>query len=560
MKHRPACLGVLLVGAASMVLVAGCAGPRAKDEPGRPAEPGAAMLEWLSAGPASEAHVAAVLAFLQSDDVVLRAAAAQALGAWAADCDPERVLPALLDPDPLVRGLAQAAYIETQAAGLGPAEIEGNVMEVPVAVLAAMAEMFEPEGLVDTDAAIAAHRSELRAVLDASPQRAVLAADVLARIGDEASRIALLELAKRDDGAVLARVARASVRPKMGLGAVLLPVIFKGDATARRGVVRALVVQPDPRMVDLLRKALEDEDPIVRRTAIRAMGGLGGNTPVNALADVVAAPPSENEKGEPDYSAQYAALTALGNAGTDKAVTVLRRTILRGTETADLEIHALFAVAPHATRADIPWAAKRLLSDNPMMRAAAAGVLGEIGNPAAQAALIRASDDPVPLVRATVVKALGQLQTLYAAKHLATMLDDPSPMVRTVVIWGLGHSRYEAAVPALAALAVTPVSPVDAPTCMDCLYERPEPAAVIALGRIGGPDAVAALIEVLGNPSWVNRAIAAEALALEGGRSDEVKAALKARLQDPSALVRARALVTLRSLGVTFPSGYFQAH
>jgi HEAT repeat protein len=91
------------------------------------------------------------------------------------------------------------------------------------------------------------------------------------------------------------------------------------------------------------------------------------------------------------------------------------------------------------------------------------------------------------------------------------------------------------------------------------VYGRPEQAAVEALGKIGTPEAVAAVLKSLESPSWLLRATAAEALSEANCRNDNVLAALEKRLDDPVNLVRANALLSLRTLGKTFPTGHFQA-
>lgn len=169
-----------------------------------------------------------------------------------------------------------------------------------------------------------------------------------------------------------------------------------------------------------------------------------------------------------------------------------------------------------------------------------------------------AVDDAEPIVRATVARAFGQIGTIYAGKQLVLMLDDPSALVRSLAAWGLGQSRYPDAVPALVKMARTTATATEVPLRAGRVYGRPEQAAVETLGKIGTPEAVAAVLEALESPSWLLRATAAQALSDANCRTDDVLAALEKRLDDPVNLVRANALLALRTLGKTFPAGHFQ--
>ena len=217
-------------------------------------------------------------------------------------------------------------------------------------------------------------------------------------------------------------------------------------------------------------------------------------------------------------------------------------------------------MAPHADREDIPWIAEHLGSPNRHVRAAAASALGRIGHPGAQAALMGRVGDADPLVRASVARALGQIGTTYASQQLMEMLDDPSALVRSLAAWGLGESGCREAAAALTTMAQRTATATEVTWRADQVYGRPEQAAVEALGKIGGPEAVAALREALRSPSWLIRATAAQALAEANDRSPQTLGALEGCLKDPVNLVQAHALLALKALGKTYPPGYFQTH
>jgi HEAT repeat protein len=539
---------LLVLGAsaalAATLASAGC-GPTAQRFDQYAPAPRLLILE--AEGPGAKGTPQATQTILASDDALLAASAAQLLGAWAAVGDPYLVLPALTHPDPLVRGIAQTAYIENHADGLAPLAVEGALVEVPPAVLAALEQLHDPQGMPDLTRILTDRRDKIRERLAGTEDEAALATDLLARIGDAGALRTVGRLAESGRAEIRAKAASACVRDDMGLGPSLLPAIARSGTVPRRAVMRALVLRPDARLKDVVAAGLDDLNEAVRRNAIRAAANLGAAAPVDRLAEKLRGPSGE----KPEI------LLALGAIGRP-AAPALRDYILKGPATDNLRIEALLAFGPQAGREDVAWIAENLKSKNKYIRAAAASALGQIGHPSAQAALMLAVNDAEPIVRATVARALGQVGTTYAGKQLVPMLDDPSALVRSLAAWGLGQSRYPDAVPALVKMARTTATATEVPLRAGHVYGRPEQAAVEALGKIGTPEAVAAILEALESPSWLLRATAAQALSEANCRNDNVLAALEKRLDDPVNLVRANALLALRTLGKTFPAGYFQ--
>jgi len=509
--------------------------------------PAPRLLVLEAEGPGAKGAPQATQTILTSDDVLLAASAAQLLGAWAAVGDPYLVLPALTHPDSLVRSIAQTAYIENHADGLAPLAVEGCLVEVPPAVLTALEELRDPQGMPALARILTNRRDAIRERLAGTEDEAALATDLLARIGDAGALRTVGRLAESGRAEIRAKAASACVRDDMGLGPSLLPAIARSGTLQRRAVMRALVLRPDARLKDVIAAGLDDLDEAVRRNAIRAAANLGAAAPVERLAEKLRG--LSGEKPE--------ILLALGAIGRP-AAPVLRDYLLKGPATDDLRIEALLAFGPQAGREDVAWIAENLKSKNKYICAAGASALGQIGHPSAQATLMLAVDDAEPIVRATVARAFGQVGTTYAGKQLVPMLDDPSALVRSLAAWGLGQSRYPDAVPALVKMARTTATATEVPLRAGRVYGRPEQAAVEALGKIGTPEAVAALLEAIKSPSWLIRATAAQALSDANCRTDDVLAALEKRLDDPVNLVRANALLALRTLGKTFPAGYFQ--
>jgi len=512
--------------------------------------PGEQMLAAQVAGPETEGGQALMAMFLASEDPILKWQAAQTLGYWAGSVDAQMVLPALKSNDRVVRSLAQSAFVAAHPMGLAPYEWQGRVVEVKPEILAALTELYNEKGLVDPAVLLAASRDSLRQRLEGDEADGVMAADLLARLDDAAARRVLTQLVSSTNGHVLAKVAQASIRDGMNLGTMLMPTIFQDGEAAKLGVMQTLVLYPDPRMKDMMIMALGDPNINVRRNAIRSLGNLGAAAPVDALAQLLSGDTTPDEKVD--------AIQALGTIG-GPAAPILRRYIAAGPPSLVLEVEAIRAFAPRADRTDISWLAARLESPNKWIRAAAATALGRIAHPAAQDYLMMAAKDPEPIVRAAIARALGRLTTVYAAKYLqSSMIKDPSPLVVSMAAWGLGESKYIDATPTLKALALDKTATIPPSARLLEIFGSPRLAAIDALGRIGTDEAKTILLEALEMDDAAVRMAAAQALGTAGLASPPVEAALEKHLKDPSELVRATALVSLKALGKTYPQGYFQ--
>ena len=536
---------------ALMGIGGGCAAPGAKKEgPNYGAmAPALRLLALENDGPETPGAVEALHGLLGSTEPLYRAEAAQTLAVWAATGDIHLIVPAITSKDLLIRNVAQAAYIEHSPRGFGAIRVQENLLvEVQPALLHALYELGDPQGISGVEKVLRPVQERLQRSLEGGQEEAVLAADVLANLGDAGARRMLIRLVESGERAVLAKAARACVRDDMGLGPTLLPIAFGGGVPARRAVMQALVLEPDPRLMGLALRGLDDADAGVRRNAIRALGNMTSAAPVEELTAKLLGPAEE----------KVDILRALGAAGL-KGADTLRQYLKRGTGSERLEVTALLALAPYAGRDDIPWVSERLKSPSRYVRAASLAVLGRIGNPEAQAAIMSCVKDPEPLVRASAAKALGQIGTLYACKELKSLLDDPSPIVASMAAWGLGKAASIDAVPALVKVARTRPAGEAPALHISELYGGPELVAVEALGKIGGPKAVEFLRECLGSRAWRMRATAAQALATAGDGSGPVIQALEKRLQDPVNLVRAQALVSLKALGKKYEVGQLKS-
>jgi HEAT repeat protein len=94
---------------------------------------------------------------------------------------------------------------------------------------------------------------------------------------------------------------------------------------------------------------------------------------------------------------------------------------------------------------------------------------------------------------------------------MAAALDDADASVVEMAAWALGERRERAAVPALAALAAVDSGQPD-PLCRE--------AAVAALGAIGDPAGLAAVLGALDDKPAIRRRAAVALAAFEGPAVD----------------------------------------
>jgi HEAT repeat protein len=168
----------------------------------------------------------------------------------------------------------------------------------------------------------------------------------------------------------------------------------------------------------------------------------------------------------------------------------------------------------------------------------AADLVGEMRVADAVPALARAAANPEPRVRRAIGVALARIGTADTALPLRKLVTDPDPQVRLSVVKEVGGR-------ALSGLAMPLVSAAGAELDPDVLAEYYR-----ALGRIGTPDAVAALVQaaqegggLLSRKPLGPRLAAIEGLGSAGGPS--AVAVLRELAQSRSNDVRAVAVAAL---------------
>ena len=130
----------------------------------------------------------------------------------------------------------------------------------------------------------------------------------------------------------------------------------------------------------------------------------------------------------------------------------------------------------------------RLTSQDPSTRAAAARLLGEVGDPRAVDEIRKLLDDDDPRVVGAACAALGKLGDADSTQTLMSHLDSDEPAIVAGAVEGLGHLGVREAVPRIIPLLESP----------DFDVRR---AAIVALGELGDQSATDAL-EKLREAPW----------------------------------------------------------
>lgn len=172
--------------------------------------------------------------------------------------------------------------------------------------------------------------------------------------------------------------------------------------------------------LDELVGLLSDQDFLVRRVAVRALGNLADPRAVRPLLEL----------GERDKRLSRDLVYALGRLGAGAAEelrTVLAERMHEG-ESHHLEPAAV-VLGLVGDRAGVPVLAEGLESDNPSFAGSCAEALGRIGSPESVPALTAALLDYRPNVRAAAAHGLGRIGSPVAIDALRDVVDEEEPQV-----------------------------------------------------------------------------------------------------------------------------------
>ncbi|MBI2432987.1 MAG: HEAT repeat domain-containing protein [Candidatus Hydrogenedentes bacterium] len=250
-------------------------------------------------------------------------------------------------------------------------------------------------------------------------------AKVLAKIGTEEARLALVEVAQNPDAT--GRHAAVSALTE-----------FKDEASTQ--VLTALLNSPDlyvrrPSALELKDRYYRPETPEAQARYLVALSAWDdvqrlGAAAVEPLLQVALA--SQTQPEAPTWNRQ------------DPGQPQGRETLEQRTVNA-----ALGALGQLKDPKTVEPLLKLLKSEEPWRRRAAADALGAIADARAVPAFLELLNDPERDVRRGITYALAAMNPPEASPALQQLLTDPDPGVRAGAAWALGHIQAEAAIPNL---------------------------------------------------------------------------------------------------------------
>jgi len=297
--------------------------------------------------------------------------------------------------------------------------------------------------------------------------------------------------------------------------------------------------------------ALDDPDPEIRIRAAVGLERLG--VPARIVSEI------ERGEGTPETEAM---LTKFGVAGarellaehlhhSSEAVRRAMISAIRRAERKDLSpelieraqqdpesavrADALSALHALGARDAVPSALDALGHADERVRAAATGLIGDLGGRELASVIQPRSTDREPLVRAAAARALGLVHAIGAEKEFSRLLRDPDALVRAAAAEGAAEAGWKGAVPLL----------------LDLLGDASEAVRVSvarALGQLGETSAVAPLIHAFRDaPPGFADAITASVAQLDRNALSEIIDMLLERGDAPSRVRLVRTIGGLRA-------------
>ncbi|MGZ8625234.1 MAG: HEAT repeat domain-containing protein [Actinomycetota bacterium] len=345
----------------------------------------------------------------------------------------------------------------------------------------------------------------------------------------------------------------------------------------RAHAVRALAQITATPPTAVVVRAFTDPDPEVRATAIETLPDVDGNEALDALTSALsdqddrvrlaAAKRLATRANDPEVV--WSALRQAPEAGRGEIIASFERVrsgsltqiALERLRSPDQEerVMAVEVCGWGASPGCVEGAIHALQDPAALVRRAATVSLGRLRDPAAANALGKALGDPDPEVRIGVVRALGVIDDEAVLGFLVSALNDPDARVRDVTSQVLTEWSSPAvakrlagvlAVPRLREAATDLLTRIGAPAVellIDVLMQH-NPAVVLTVGellhRIAQPEEFLSRLDAV-EPERRLRGI--EALGAIGGPA-AVDALLRS-VSDPDERIRARAAQLLAELG-----------
>ncbi|MEP7120420.1 MAG: HEAT repeat domain-containing protein [Byssovorax sp.] len=337
------------------------------------------------------------------------------------------------------------------------------------------------------------------------------------------------------------------------------------DAAARLRGIERLASIGTPEAVDAIVEQIEQGSPAARdpRARLAAVRALAGSTKKDNVRQLLLRETTDasSAEGRGSFTAlgtliRGTAALALARDGEKKALQSLVAVVLQGGPGAEASARALRAYPPQSLES--------FLESRKVLPPALATLLGELGDLRVVERLRAMLHDPDPAAQTAAAIALARLRDEAALPIAREWLTKSEPRLRRAaaeVLTYLGAPQAPAAVAALFAsdatredglrLALRTPSPDLAGALVEQLgafAEGSRPRAIAALGRAGGPKAIAALTAMIDKPADATAAAHALALIPDVAAREAIDAGLasaksdRRRLWIRAAIVRALAL------------------
>ncbi|MBI2355433.1 MAG: HEAT repeat domain-containing protein [Deltaproteobacteria bacterium] len=235
----------------------------------------------------------------------------------------------------------------------------------------------------------------------------------------------------------LSGVALASLK-RLGADAMeaLVAMYPRVDETSRSAICTVVGELAHRAGGVLIREALHDQSPLVRKAAVSAAGRLGLT---DRIPDIVAL------LGDADFEARNAAVACLQLlARMDRAAI---QAVARQLGESEQPGQRRDAVVLHAALGDGERLSMLVKDEDPVVRQAAVAAIGKLKLSAASGALLIALVDEDPEVRIAAAEALGVIGGPDVAGPLKHALDDEDIWVRCAVLRSITRIEGAAALP-----------------------------------------------------------------------------------------------------------------
>lgn len=392
--------------------------------------------------------------------------------------------------------------------------------------------------------------AKLRQLLEEADVELVRAATAaLAQIGDRGATESLLSLLGHEDGTVRlgAIAALNSCRPPY-LAEQIQIRLTDPNPTVRECAVKIAGYFAFPEAIDLLIERLQDPEEKVRRSAIEHLPYLDHPQAteylIQALAEETPAcrAAAARALGEVEISSD-----SNGHQGRDREkdpLVALQKSLVDPEEWVRYSaLRSMGKLARDGDRLDLGTLLVDLARNDPCVsvRAAATECLGQVSPSSIGALTELAQSEHADVSRAALI-ALGRLDSSEAITPLLNALNSPDPERRLDALQAFRERGGQEAGVALQWMAAADPE------------ERVTVAAIETLGRLGGQEAIASLLELTLDPG--NRHFCIQVLSRQGTLKEDYINAIAAGLHHAHSQVRCSAVEVLKRLQHPYASEF----